>query len=76
MGLPMLSIVYEIFAPWMRLGPNKSTKKKLPVKDALKLLEEVEMEKLLDSDEVHRKAVQACEQDGIVIIDEIDKVLC
>jgi ATP-dependent HslUV protease ATP-binding subunit HslU len=62
-------------AQLLRQGPNKSTKKKLPVKDALKLLEEVEMEKLLDSDEVHRKAVQACEQDGIVIIDEIDKVV-
>lgn len=62
-------------AQLMRQGGSKATKKRMTVKEAVKALEEVEMEKLLDSDEVHRKAVQACEQDGIVVIDEIDKVV-
>jgi ATP-dependent HslUV protease ATP-binding subunit HslU len=45
------------------------------VKEAMRAIEEMEMEKLLDSEEVHRRAVIACEQDGIVVIDEIDKVV-
>ncbi len=56
-------------------GGNKVVKRKMTVKDAIRALEEAEMDKLLDSDEVHRRAVQACEQDGIVVIDEIDKVV-
>eukprot|EP00667_Euglena_gracilis_P008190 EG_transcript_8289 len=65
------------FAQMLRQGQGgpKLSKKRMTVKDAIKVLEEVEMEKLLDSDEVHRRAVQACEQDGIVVIDEIDKVV-
>jgi ATP-dependent HslUV protease ATP-binding subunit HslU len=63
------------FANLMKQGGPRTAKRKMSVRDAIRALEEVEMEKLLDSDEVHRKAVQACEQDGIVVIDEIDKVV-
>eukprot|EP00993_Chasmostoma_nieuportense_P000423 NODE_1391_length_1523_cov_262.206304_g1316_i0.p1 GENE.NODE_1391_length_1523_cov_262.206304_g1316_i0~~NODE_1391_length_1523_cov_262.206304_g1316_i0.p1 ORF type:complete len:449 (+),score=116.42 NODE_1391_length_1523_cov_262.206304_g1316_i0:60-1406(+) len=54
---------------------GRSQTKRLPVPDAIHQWAEAEMEKLLDNDEVHRRAVQACEQDGIVVIDEIDKVV-
>eukprot|EP00906_Rhabdomonas_costata_P027094 RCo038529 len=57
------------------MGGPRTVKKRMPIKQALKAVEEAEMDKLLDSDEVHRKAVISTEQDGIVVIDEIDKVV-
>ncbi|EFJ44200.1 hypothetical protein VOLCADRAFT_95623 [Volvox carteri f. nagariensis] len=45
------------------------------VSEARSLLEEAESEKLLSSDQVTREAIRAAEQDGIVFIDEIDKIV-
>jgi ATP-dependent HslUV protease ATP-binding subunit HslU len=57
--------------PGMR---GKKQKRKLKVKDARKLLEEEEAQKLIDMDAVRREAVERCEQSGIVFLDEIDKI--
>lgn len=46
----------------------------MTVKEALKILEQEEAEKLIDLDEVQRIAVERAENFGIVFIDEIDKV--
>ncbi|NIK10779.1 ATP-dependent protease ATPase subunit HslU [Alkalibacillus almallahensis] len=54
--------------------PNKTKKRKLPVKDAREVLTQTEAEKLIDMDEVHQKAIEQAEQSGIIFIDEIDKV--
>lgn len=56
------------------IGPSKRKKRKLTVKEALKILEQEEAEKLIDLDEVQRIAVERAENFGIVFIDEIDKV--
>lgn len=48
--------------------------RKVPVRDALKLLEEEEAGKLIDPDELKTQAIQSAEQTGIIFIDEIDKV--
>ncbi len=48
--------------------------RKVPVRDALKLLEEEEAGKLIDPDELKTQAIQAAEQTGIIFIDEIDKI--
>ncbi len=61
----------EIFSS---VGPTKRKKRKLTVKEALKLLENEEAEKLIDMDEVQTLAVKRAENFGIVFIDEIDKV--
>ncbi|PJZ68543.1 HslU--HslV peptidase ATPase subunit [Leptospira perolatii] len=56
------------------LMPKKQRKRKLPVPDALKVLEEAEVEKLLDPDKVQREALKRVEEMGIVFLDEIDKI--
>ncbi|KAG2439719.1 hypothetical protein HYH02_010598 [Chlamydomonas schloesseri] len=50
-------------------------KKTLKVSEARTRLEEAEAEKLLSSEAVTREALRAAEQDGIVFIDEIDKIV-
>ncbi|MFB4162658.1 ATP-dependent protease ATPase subunit HslU [Alteribacillus sp. JSM 102045] len=54
--------------------PKKKKKRRLPVKDARKVLTEQEAQKLIDMDEVGQLAVSKAEQLGIIFIDEIDKV--
>jgi ATP-dependent HslUV protease ATP-binding subunit HslU len=54
-------------------GPPKK-RRKLPVSAARQRLLEEEQDKRLDQDDVARVAVQSAEQNGIVFIDEIDKI--
>lgn len=56
------------------LLPKKSKKKKLPIKEAKKVLLQEEADKLIDMDEVVSVAINAVEQEGIVFLDEIDKI--
>ena len=56
------------------LTPSKGQVRKLKIVDALKLLTEEEAEKLVNQEDIKQVAVQAVEQNGIVFIDEIDKV--
>jgi len=54
--------------------PEKKKRKKVTVKDARKILEEEEKDKLIDMDKVVKTAIDRVEQMGIVFIDELDKV--
>jgi len=54
-------------------GP-KTVKRNLKIKEARALLEEAEMEELLEADDVVAEAIRNVEQNGIVFIDEIDKI--
>lgn len=56
------------------LGQNQKTVKKLKVKEAFKLLIDEEAVKMVNEDEVRAQAVDAVEQNGIVFIDEFDKI--
>ncbi|OLN22882.1 HslU--HslV peptidase ATPase subunit [Domibacillus antri] len=56
------------------LMPKKKKKKKLAVKDARKVLEQEEAQKLIDMDEVTQEAIRRAEQTGIIFIDEVDKI--
>ncbi|OOZ39634.1 HslU--HslV peptidase ATPase subunit [Solemya pervernicosa gill symbiont] len=55
-------------------GNQKTNRRKLRVKDALKQLTEEEAGKLVNEEEIKLHALQSVEQNGIVFIDEIDKV--
>lgn len=57
-----------------QLFPSKSKKKKVTVKDAISLLVQEEMNKMIDMDKVTKEALRRAEEDGIVFIDEIDKI--
>ncbi len=54
--------------------PKRTKKRKVPVKEARKLLEQEELDRLLDNDAVVTAALERAEQDGIIFIDEIDKI--
>ncbi len=54
--------------------PQKKKKKKVYVKEARKILKEQEAQNLIDMDQVTSEAMENAEQNGIVFIDEIDKI--
>ena len=54
--------------------PKKKKRRKLSVKDASALLLEEESDKLIDKDSVNEEAIKRAENEGIVFIDEIDKI--
>ena len=56
------------------LMPKKKTKRKMKVKDARIVLEAEEAEKLIDHDEIARRAIELTEQSGIIFLDEMDKI--
>ena len=56
------------------LAPAKRKRRKVTVKEAMRIIQQQEAEKLIDMDEVASEAVMRAENYGIVFIDEIDKV--
>lgn len=56
------------------LIPKKKKKKKITVREARKILEAQEAQKLIDMDEVVEKGIKRAEESGIIFIDEIDKI--
>lgn len=57
-----------------QLGQNKKQTRKLKISDAHKLLLDEEAAKLVNEDDIKTQALHMLEQNGIVFIDEIDKV--
>ena len=53
---------------------SRMTKKRMTVRECRPLIEEMEYERLINSDVVVKEALKAVENDGIVFLDEIDKV--
>ena len=64
----------QLKSMFANLGSAKSNKRTLTIKAARPLLIEEEAAKLVNEDDVRSAAIEACEQHGIVFIDEIDKV--
>ena len=54
--------------------PPRKKKRKLTVSEAMKLFIAEEADKLIDDDAVHEEALRRAENDGIIFIDEIDKI--
>ncbi len=54
--------------------PQKTKKRRVTVREARKILAQEEADKLIDMDEVVSLAIQKVEEDGIVFLDEIDKI--
>ncbi|MHB1126600.1 MAG: ATP-dependent protease ATPase subunit HslU [Bacillota bacterium] len=55
--------------------PKKKARRKVPVSDARKIIAQQEAEKLIDMDEVTAQGIERAEQEGIVFLDEIDKIV-
>ena len=56
------------------MSPNKTKKRKMKIKDAVKVMLDEEAAKLVNPEELKQQAIEAVEQHGIVFIDEIDKI--
>ena len=57
-----------------QMGGGRMVSKKMKISEAREVLTEMEMEKLLDNDELIAESIKNVEQNGIVFIDEIDKI--
>lgn len=56
------------------LGPNRKQTKRLTIKEAMKVITEEEAEGLIKNDVISKDAINLVENNGIVFIDEIDKI--
>lgn len=85
--LPVTSMGVEIMAPpgmeemtsqlqsmFQQMGSGRSKMRKLTVAKAMKALREEEAAKLINEDDIKARAIENAEQNGIVFIDELDKV--
>ncbi|OCF99647.1 HslU--HslV peptidase ATPase subunit [Gilliamella sp. wkB195] len=70
----MEEMTNQLQSMFQNLGGQKTKARKMKIKDALKQLIEEEAAKLVNPDDLKHEAIEAVEQNGIVFIDEIDKV--
>jgi len=72
-SIPELSKLQESFSRLFS-SISKDNKKEVSVKEAKKLLKIEAKEELLNTEEIHSKALQRAESGGIIFLDEIDKI--
>jgi ATP-dependent HslUV protease ATP-binding subunit HslU len=70
----MEDMTSQLQSMFQNMSGDKTSKRKLKIKDALKALQEEEAAKIVNQDDIKQKAIDAVEQNGIVFIDEIDKI--
>jgi ATP-dependent HslUV protease ATP-binding subunit HslU len=70
----MEEMTQQLQGMFQNLGGSRTKQRKVKVKEALKLLLEEEAAKMINEDELKLLAVENAEQNGIVFIDEIDKI--
>ncbi|MBH0025502.1 HslU--HslV peptidase ATPase subunit [Pseudoalteromonas sp. SWN29] len=70
----MEDMTNQLQSMFQNMGGDKRTKRKLKIKEAFRLLTEEEAAKLVNPEELKEQAIFAVEQNGIVFIDEIDKI--
>ena len=70
----MEEMTSQLQGMFQNLGGNRSTTRKLKVKEAFRNLTDEEAAKMLDEEELKTQALDAVEQHGIVFLDELDKV--
>ncbi len=70
----MEDMTSQLQGMFQNMNSGKTKTSKMKISDALKALQEDEASKLVNEDEIKQSAVDAVEQNGIVFLDEIDKV--
>ena len=70
----MEEMTSQLQSLFQNFNQGRSKRRALKVKDALKLLKEEEAAKLINQEDVKVQAVKAVEENGIVFLDEIDKI--
>ncbi len=70
----MEDLTSQIQGMFQNLGGEKKKTRKLKIREAIKLVTEEEISKLINNEELKFRAIQNVEQNGIVFLDEIDKI--
>lgn len=70
----MEEMTSQLQTMFQQVGSGRTNKRKLIIAKALKMLRDEEALKLVDEEEIKNRAIENVEQNGIVFIDEIDKV--
>ncbi len=70
----MEEMTNQLQGMFQNLSNNKTKTRKLKVQDAMKMLTNEEAAKMLDEEKLKSQAIDAVEQQGIVFLDEIDKI--
>ncbi|MDU7786305.1 MAG: HslU--HslV peptidase ATPase subunit [Aggregatibacter aphrophilus] len=70
----MEDMTSQLQSMFQNLSSGQTKKRKMKIKEALKALIDDEAAKLVNPEELKQKAIDAVEQNGIVFIDEIDKI--
>ncbi|WP_181017563.1 ATP-dependent protease ATPase subunit HslU [Zemynaea arenosa] len=70
----MEEMTEQIKSMFAGVGQQRRKKRKVKIKEALKLLADEEAAKLVNEDELKQKAITNVEQNGIVFLDEVDKI--
>jgi ATP-dependent HslUV protease ATP-binding subunit HslU len=70
----MEEMTEQIKSMFSGIGGGRKKARKVKIKEAMKLLLDEEAAKLVNEDEMKQKAIQNVEQNGIVFLDEIDKI--
>ncbi|MEY3882234.1 MAG: ATP-dependent protease ATPase subunit HslU, partial [Pseudomonadota bacterium] len=70
----MEEMTSQLQGMFQSMGSGKTRSRKMNIKKALQTLQEEEAEKLVNEEEIRLRAVEAVEQNGIVFLDEIDKI--
>lgn len=72
MGLDQMGPEFEQFME--RVLPSRAKRRRLPVPEALELMTQQEIDRLIDQDALHQAAIRQCEESGMVFLDELDKI--
>ena len=70
----MEEMTEQIKSMFSGLGSGRKKSRKVKIREAIKLIIEEEAAKLINEDELRQKAIENVEQNGIVFLDEIDKI--
>jgi len=70
----MEEMTNQLQGMFQNMSPKNAKQRKLKIKNAFKILAEEESEKLINMEDLKNRAVEAVEQNGIVFLDELDKV--
>lgn len=70
----MEEMTSQLQGMFQNLNTGRTRTRKLPIREAMKVLQEEEAAKMINEEEVKMHAVDAVEQNGIVFLDELDKV--
>ena len=70
----MEEMASQLQGMFQNLGSQKTQKRKMKIRDALPLLIDEEAARMVNEDEIRQQAIENAEQNGIVFLDELDKV--